>query len=114
VRFSVVIDWQLNHAGCGLTIPAPQGLGTGGSGDRYPRGRDHGDAFMSPNSPKGQSGVSSEQASDLRDNRQGTYDPIGNQKKPDLSEPTSRERAQPGGAMQGEPVPAEISSCQKI
>lgn len=41
----------------------------------------------------------------LRDERQGTYDPVANQKTADTSQPTPHEKAQPGGAMQGEPVP---------
>jgi hypothetical protein len=47
------------------------------------------------------------QQSGLRDTRQGAYDPVGNQTKPDTSRPTRRERAQPGSAVQGEPVPTE-------
>jgi hypothetical protein len=43
----------------------------------------------------------------LVDNRQGTYDPVGNQTVPDTSQPTPREQAQPGAAMQGEPVPTK-------
>ena len=43
----------------------------------------------------------------LRDNRQGAYDPVSNQTKPDASKPTPREKAQPGSAVQGEPVPTD-------
>ena len=49
-------------------------------------------------------GVDSNQASDLEDNRYGTYNPVG-QQKTDTSQPTPHEKAQPGAAMQGEPVP---------
>jgi hypothetical protein len=52
-------------------------------------------------------GVDSSKASDLRDTRQGAYDPVGNQKVADDSAPTEHERQQSGGSMQGEPVPAE-------
>jgi len=45
----------------------------------------------------------------LRDTRRGAYDPVGNETVPDTSQPTPHERAQPGGAMQGEPVPARTS-----
>jgi len=45
------------------------------------------------------------QASTLLDKRQGTYDQVANQTKPDDSEPTEHERAQGGGGMQGEPIP---------
>jgi hypothetical protein len=41
------------------------------------------------------------------DKRQGAYDPVGNQTKPDASAPTPQEKAQPGSAMQGESVPVE-------
>ena len=47
------------------------------------------------------------QQSGLRDTRQGAYDPAGNQTVPDTSQPTPRERAQPGTAVQGEPIPTE-------
>jgi len=50
-------------------------------------------------------GIDSNQASDLVDMRYGTFDPAG-QKKADTSQPTAREKAQPGASMQGEPVPA--------
>jgi hypothetical protein len=50
-------------------------------------------------------GVDSKQASDLESDRFGTYDPAGQQKN-DTSQPTPREKAQPGAAMQGEPIPA--------
>jgi len=50
-----------------------------------------------------------ERASDLRDNRQGGYDAVGNQKLPNTSQATPHEKAQPGASMQGEPVPAENS-----
>jgi hypothetical protein len=43
----------------------------------------------------------------LRDERRGSYDPVGNQTKPDTSQPTPRERAQPGSPVQGEPVPTD-------
>jgi hypothetical protein len=43
----------------------------------------------------------------LRDERQGAYDPVGNQKKRDASQPTPHEKAQPGSAVQGEPIPAD-------
>jgi hypothetical protein len=52
-------------------------------------------------------GVDTSKASDLRDDRQGAYDPVGNQKKADDSEPTGHERAQTGGSMQGEPIPTK-------
>src|SRR4051794_2165672 len=52
-------------------------------------------------------GLKDERASDLRDTRQGAYDPVGNQVVPDTSKPTPREKAQPGASMQGEPVPAK-------
>jgi hypothetical protein len=51
-------------------------------------------------------GVDTAKASDLRDDRQGAYDPAGNQKIDD-SEPTDREREQTGGPMQGEPIPTK-------
>jgi hypothetical protein len=50
-------------------------------------------------------GVESERASDLRDTRQGNYDPATNPPKENTSQTTPHERAQPGGAVQGEPVP---------
>ena len=50
-------------------------------------------------------GIDSDQASDLEDTRFGTFDPAG-QNKADTSQPTPREKAQPGASMQGEPVPA--------
>src|SRR4051812_47659701 len=43
----------------------------------YRGGRRLTESSMSPTSPKAQRGVNSEQASDLRDNRQGAYDPVG-------------------------------------
>jgi hypothetical protein len=52
-------------------------------------------------------GVRSGRASDLSDTHQGTYGPGGNQTQEDLSDPTARERAQSGGAMQGDSVPAK-------
>jgi hypothetical protein len=53
-----------------------------------------------------EAGVRSGRASDLRDTRQGTYGPAGDQTQEDLSDPTPRKRAQSGGAMQGDHVPA--------
>jgi hypothetical protein len=47
------------------------------------------------------------QQGDLRDDRQGTYDPVGNQKLPDTNQQTEHERAQPGADVRGEPVPAK-------
>jgi len=47
------------------------------------------------------------QQAGLRDTRQGAYDPVGNQIKPDTSQPTPREQAQSGSPVQGEPVPCE-------
>src|SRR3954452_23649674 len=52
-------------------------------------------------------GVRSGRASDLSDTHQGTYGPAGNQTQEDLSDPTARERAQSGGAMQGDSIPAK-------
>jgi hypothetical protein len=40
------------------------------------------------------------QQGDLRDERQGTYDPVGNQKLPDTNQQTEHERAQPGADVQ--------------
>jgi hypothetical protein len=54
-----------------------------------------------------ETGVRSGRASDLRDTRQGAYNPVGNQTQEDISEPTPRARAQRGGAMQGEPIPGK-------
>src|SRR3954470_2495554 len=51
-------------------------------------------------------GVQDRRASDLRDDREGTYDPLGNQRQPDTSQASPREKAQPGASMQGEPVSA--------
>ena len=64
---------------------------------------------MTPSSKKLAEGVDTTKASDLRDARQGAYDPAGNQKKPDDSAPTEHERQQTGGSMQGEPLPTENS-----
>src|SRR5689334_10533965 len=58
-------------------------------------------------SNKSDESVRSSNRSDLRDDRQGAYDPVANEKKPDDSEPSEQERAQSGGTMQGEPIPAE-------
>jgi hypothetical protein len=44
-------------------------------------------------------------SSDLRDKRQGAYDPVGNQKVLDRSQQSEHERAQPGADVRGEPVP---------
>jgi len=44
----------------------------------------------------------------LRDERQGAYDPVGNQKLPDTNQQTEHERAQPGADVRGEPVPTKI------
>jgi hypothetical protein len=52
-------------------------------------------------------GVRSGRTSDLSDTRQGTYGPAGNQTQEDVSDPTARERAQFGGAMRGDPIPAK-------
>jgi hypothetical protein len=46
-------------------------------------------------------GVDTSKASDLRDTRQGAYDLVGNQKKPDDSAATEHERQQTGGSIQG-------------
>jgi hypothetical protein len=45
------------------------------------------------------------QQSGLRDTQQGAYNSGGKQTKPDTSQLTPRERAQPGSTVQGEPVP---------
>ena len=50
-------------------------------------------------------GGESERASDLRDTRQGNYDPASGLPKENTSQTTPHERAQPSGAVQGEPVP---------
>jgi hypothetical protein len=47
------------------------------------------------------------QQGDLRDERQGTYYPVGNQKLPDTNQQTEHERAQPGADVRGEPVPTK-------
>ena len=47
------------------------------------------------------------QQGDLRDERQGAYDPVGNQKVPDTNQQTAHERAQAGADVRGEPVPTE-------
>jgi hypothetical protein len=47
------------------------------------------------------------QQGDLRDERQGTYDTVGNQKLPDTNQQTEHERAQPGADVRGEPVPTK-------
>lgn len=47
------------------------------------------------------------QQGDLRDERQGAYDPVGNQKLPDTNQQTEHERGQPGADVRGKPVPAE-------
>ena len=64
---------------------------------------------MNAPSKKPGEGVKNSKASDLRDTRQGAYDQVGNQMKPDDSAPTEHERLQIGGAMQGEPIPTENS-----
>jgi len=58
-------------------------------------------------------GVESGKASDLTDSRQGTYDSAANPPKTDTSKTTSRERAQPGAAMQGGPSPHRTSRSLK-
>ena len=55
----------------------------------------------------GRRGAKGAPETDLRDDRQGAYDPVGNQTKRGTSEATPHERAQPGAAMQGEPVPTK-------
>jgi hypothetical protein len=50
-------------------------------------------------------GVDTSNASDLRDRRQGSYDPVGDHKKTNDSVSTEHERQQGGGVMQGEPIP---------
>ena len=50
-------------------------------------------------------GGESERASDLRDTCQGNYDPASGLPKENTSQTTPHERAEPGGAVQGEPVP---------
>jgi hypothetical protein len=62
---------------------------------------------MAASSEKPGEGVNTSKASDLRDHRQGAYDQVGNQKKPNASASTERERGQTGGSMQGEPIPTE-------
>jgi hypothetical protein len=47
------------------------------------------------------------QQGDLQDERQGTYDPVGNQTLPDTNQQTEHERAQPGADVRGEPVPSK-------
>ena len=42
---------------------------------------------------------------DLRDERQGAYDPVGNQKVADTNHQTEHERAQTGADVRGEPAP---------
>jgi hypothetical protein len=62
---------------------------------------------MATPSKKPGEGVDTSKASDLRDTRQGAYDQVGNQVKPDDSVATEHERQQTGGSMQGEPIPTE-------
>ena len=62
---------------------------------------------MASKAKKPGEGVDTSRGSDLRDDRQGAFDPVGNQKKTDASEPTDREREQPGGSIQGEPIPTK-------
>jgi hypothetical protein len=56
---------------------------------------------------RGPSQPNGSQQGDLRDERQGTYDPVGNQKRPDTNQQTEHERAQPGADVRGEPVPTK-------
>jgi hypothetical protein len=63
-----------------------------------------------PSSNENASGLHREsgpQQGDLRDERHGTYDPVGNQKLPDTNQQTKHERAQPGADVRGEPVPTK-------
>ena len=63
-----------------------------------------------PSSNENASGLHREsgpQQGDLRDERQGTYDPVGNQKLSDTNQQTEHERAQPGADVRGEPVPTK-------
>jgi hypothetical protein len=68
---------------------------------------EEGRRIMAVSSEKPGEGVNTSKASDLRDHRQGAYDQVGNQKKPNASASTERERRQTGGSMQGEPIPTE-------
>jgi hypothetical protein len=43
---------------------------------------------------------------DLRDDRQGAYDPVANQTAPDTNQQSAHERAQLGADLRGEPLPA--------
>ena len=97
-----------------LLVPAPrtQGLQHRGTENFLVSsdiGHHHRRCFMRKRRDSGTkgAGVRSGRASDLRDTRQGTYGPAGNQTQEDLSDPTSRELAQSGGATQGDPVPAQ-------
>jgi hypothetical protein len=60
--------------------------------------------MMAVKSEKPGEGVNTSKASDLRDRRQGAYDQVGSQNKPNASASTERERGQTGGSMQGEPA----------
>ena len=50
-------------------------------------------------------GIKTGRASDLTDIRQGTYDKASSNPKANTSRTTAHERAQWGGAVQGEPIP---------
>jgi hypothetical protein len=63
-----------------------------------------------PNSTEnagGQQSKNAPQQGDLRDEHQGTYDPVGDQKLPDTNRQTEHERAQPGADVRGDPVPTK-------
>jgi hypothetical protein len=55
----------------------------------------------------GRRGAKGGPETDLRDDRQGAYDPVGNRTKRNTSEATTHERLQPGAAMQGDSLPTK-------
>jgi hypothetical protein len=50
---------------------------------------------------------------DLRDERQGAYDPVGNQKVPDTNHQTKHERAQTGATFVASLYRLKTLNCRK-